>query len=282
MKFNAAGLARLVLGACYFLLGLAEPISAPLYSSKIRQTRARDINISDPSLVDPTKAVTLEPTRVVKRGRIWTSDEDELLLKLRGEGRPWAEIDEFFPERSWNGLSARYHRLIRDPSTVRNGKPESWTKKETKLLLELVDLGLSWKEIAKHFPTRSVGALRSHYWVLVQGHQPSRTVSNAYTADEDNVILEGLSSGKTLEEIAQSLERDRLSVRKRMKKLERLHGLDPALQTVAGRSYSDADLELIRRERDSNVSWKDIAAKHFPGRSIKSLKAFYRRATAKG
>ena len=255
---------------------LARPISVPSYSPEIQQSRDRTINGNDPSLVDSSKAVTLEQTRILKRGRPWKGEEEELLLQLREEGKSWAEIDEFFPERSWKALQGRYYILLSGPPKTRTYRINPWTDEETELLLKLVDDNLSWKEIAKRLPGRSEGSSRERYRILKESSAPTSNWKQ-YTAEDDDAILKALKSGKTVKEISQLLERDQSSVRKRIRTLEESEGLDPAPQTMSGRFYADADFELMRRERERNITWKKISANHFPGRSADNVRRAYKR-----
>lgn len=350
MKFNisSAGLG-LVLGA-YSLLGscavldnkaaeLAEVDSVPSYSSKIRQTyshatslaRDADRSSGDLSPVDSVTVTASEPTKILKRagGEPWSREEENRLLKLRGQGMSWAEIHESFPQRSWAAISGRYYMLIGDSSAKKPSKKlKHWTSKENKLLLELREQNLPWVEIAKRFPTRTMGSLQSHYRLLRRGNLPPDNVHRNYTAKEDKLLLKLAKSGipweervkffknrtllglkarygkispvksskkgaltpkehtlllealelkKTVEEISQLLGRKPEGIRRQINKLEQSRQLNLAPQVIPGRHYRNADFELIGRLRAENISWEDIATKHFPGRSTSALEQAYGR-----
>ena len=202
MKFDI-----IALGAYSFSLGLcsildnkaaerAEVVSVPPYSSKIRQTyslstsRVKDIDSSsDLSPVDSVKVTTSEPMKLFRRGNQWSSEEDRLLLKLREERMSWAEIRKFFPERSWGALSIRYY--IQDPSAKKSPKKtKPWAREEDELLLELIGVNVSWKEIAENFPGRSVSLVRGLYRYLTKGTSAPESATRVFTAEEDELLLE--------------------------------------------------------------------------------------------
>ena len=351
MKFNisSAGLG-LVLGAYSFLLGscavldnkaaeLAEVDSVPSYSSKVRQTyshvtsRARDAHrsSSDLSPVDSVTVAASEPTKILKRarGEPWSREEENRLLKLRGQGMSWAEIHEFFPQRSWEAVSGRYYRLSGDPSAKKPPKKaKTWDAEEDKLLLELREENLPWVEIAKRFPARTAGAIQHRYRLLRRGNPAPEDVVRNYSAEEDkrllklaksgipweervkffenrtlrglkarfdkispvksskkgpftpkehDLLLKALESNKTIEEISQLIGRKPEGIRRRINKLEQLNQLDLVPQMMPGRNYKDTDFELMGRLREENISWRDIAFEHFPGRPFSALRRAYGR-----
>lgn len=350
MKFNVIS-AGLVLGAYSILPGecaaldkkeaeIAKLVSVPsLHSSKIRQAYPYSLATShakifaegsDLSPIGSVEAAASEPTKLFKRGRRWTSDEEELLLKLRGQRMSWAEIEKYFPGRGWKAVSTKYYDLVRDPSAEKtSSKTKFWTREEDKLLLKLVEINTSWEEIGEQLPGRTLGALKSRYKFLINGPRkapegvakefsaeedkllleldkkgvpwkdrlrffenrtlpaiqsrfvkitPLRSPAlRKYTPEEDGLLREAIESGKTVEEISQLLGKKPLSVKRRIIKLEELGQLDPPPQTAHKRSYTDAEFELMHEMRKKKMTWKDITAKYFPGRSNLALSQAYKR-----
>lgn len=92
--------------------------------------------------------------------KLWTDEEDKILLKLLEEKMPLEEISESLPGRTVQALKARYYYLRRgipvSQKTVRN-----WTAEEDALLLESLESGMIAKEIAPLFG-RTEHAVYSH------------------------------------------------------------------------------------------------------------------------
>lgn len=96
------------------------------------------------------------------------SEEDQMILKLKGEGKSWSEIAEALPgpKRSDAALYIKYMRLIklhgleRAPTVARM---IPWTPEEDQLLLELKKGGMPWPEVEKAFPQRTLESLKSRY-----------------------------------------------------------------------------------------------------------------------
>ena len=327
-------------------------------ASNSREEHSDDDNLNSPPLLvnfvvkeaalELGLELDLEPEseskqKLFRRGGVqWTAEEEELLLRLREEQQmPWAEINEYFPDRSRHALRTRYYVISRDqPGKTRN-KP--WTDEEDELLLELAtDNSLSWVETAEWFPERSPTAVKSHYGSLMRDVPLAKTFLTHYTAEEDKLLLElaetgmpwkeraklfedrtvkslksryrkivssdkgpaaaekkeegrsggarehftpeeddllveALGNGMTRAEIAELLDRSELGVRNRINRLGESNRLDPTIPQVAsGRHYTDADFQLMQELRSiQGMFWKDIAAQYFPGRSIKGVRSAF-------
>ena len=263
--------------------------------------------------------------KLFRRGQLWTHEEEQLLLKLREEERPWDEISEFFPERNWQALASRYHSLKR----TMQEKPkevQSWTPEEDKVLLDLRETGISWRKIAESLPERNERAIRNRYRHLKRGSPAPKEFRRRYSAEEDELLLklaeagipweervtyfddrshksleqrftkisqtkvaghfsseedslliEALETGMTVEEVSQLLERSIRGVQTRIRKLEQLNRLDPVLELVKGRTYTAADFDLMQELVGKGMSWEDMAAEYFPGRSGTGLSIAYRK-----
>ena len=130
-----------------------------------------------------------EHPRNLKKRAPWTAEEETLLLELRDQrGLPWDEIREFFPERSWVALRAKYQDLTEEA----DGKKENlgyWTEEEKTLLVELVDANIPWEDIAKRFPERSIQALREQYNFSTRGGRVADGGAFRQWTPEENELL---------------------------------------------------------------------------------------------
>ena len=209
-----------------------------------------------------------------RAGSRWSREEDELLLKLRGEDIPWAEMKESFPNRTWKALVTKYTRLTAGrPAPNPENTRKSWTRKEDKRLLQLREAGESWEEIANNLPDRSPGAAYYRYRLLTKRiRAPERTVKQ-FTREEDDQIIKAVESGMSVKEISQLVGRTEMSVRKHMDVLDDSGRINVSLSLQ--RPYSDAELELMHEMRKQKMRWKEIARRHFPGRDPKALATRY-------
>lgn len=158
---------------------------------------------------------------LVKRGQRWTSEEKELLLKLKEQNMSWKDISKFFPGRNWSAVTAKYNVLKKSQSTAENKQDEvkSWTDEQKKLLLELKKANLSWVDIIEALPEGSLRSALAHYfpWVDTAEALPERSLQSVllhyfslpsspqlptaeksvrhYTAEEDALLLELVESG---------------------------------------------------------------------------------------
>lgn len=190
-------------------------------------------------------------------GRRWSGDEEELLLKLRRENKPWDEILEQFPDRTYISLTGKYFQLTKDPSKPKQEAPEPWTPEEEELLFDLLDAGLSWEEMAEYFTGRSAAAVNNHYhqMTLPDDHVPS-TSRKSWTTDEDKRLLK-LAKGKmTWEEITKYFEN-----RSAMALLHRYQRLKPKAQKRGSWTTAEDKLlaEAVKKGRTPDQITKIIA-----------------------
>ena len=118
----------------------------------------------------------------------WTAEEEEQLMKLRGEGKSWKELEEYFRPRTWRSLTGKYHRL-KGTDTTRNSNP--WTAEEDETIFRLRASGVSWKEIAKQMPGREESTVRSHHYYLVKKRDEAPAIARGknYTDEEKELML---------------------------------------------------------------------------------------------
>lgn len=204
MRFNT--ICCLIIGSwsllCLCLIHVKAEGSAQLRLPKIRQSfsfpsnRAEHIN-SDllpppppppPPLGTSVESAVFKPI-LIKRARVWRPDEIDLLLKLRAKEKSWAELQEYFPDRSWTAIQQKYSSLTRDPTVTKGGRVKLWTPEEKKLLLKLKSTNKSWEEIAEQLPGRSPRAIQAQHVKMIKGEPAPEGTLKAYTSEEDALLL---------------------------------------------------------------------------------------------
>lgn len=90
----------------------------------------------------------------------WTTEEDELLLKLRSEGFTAKEMTTYLKDRTYAAIRTRIAAIAPD------NKNRPWTDKERQLVFSMKEQGKSNKQIARTID-RTLGAVSSfvfRYW----------------------------------------------------------------------------------------------------------------------
>ncbi len=95
----------------------------------------------------------------------YTPEEDQLLIRLKGQGLKWAEIVEHFEGRSAGGLQRRWRDHLRPKPEGNPTKAIAYTPEEDQLLIRLKGQGLMWAEIAENFERRNVESLKNRWKV---------------------------------------------------------------------------------------------------------------------
>ncbi len=198
-------------------------------------------------------------------------EEDELLIQLRGDGLPWAQVADtfaqYFPRRSVPALAQHYNKVL----MPRPGRPvyKPYTPDEDQCLIHLREQGLDWDEIAKSFAGRSASALRSRWDNRLKQDTGRRPTKIAFTQKEDQLLIQLKERGLRWDEIARHFEdRSLATLKNRWKNYLRPElGLKP--QKIPFTPEEDRKLiELIEQDLD----WDEIL-KSFEGRTIVSLQS---------
>ncbi len=142
----------------------------------------------------PSKSPSKSSSKSSSKRKGFTDAEDRLLHELRGEKHlSWEEITKYFPGRSAGTLHTRYHETLGGEYREQTKGPEkTFTAQEDRLLIKLKEVrGMTWDEIAKHFPEHNSGTLqlRYHQYLRVRKARQSQSIKNTFTPDEDRLLV---------------------------------------------------------------------------------------------
>ena len=166
---------------------IRQPLSLATHAALV--SRAEDVKSN--TLLTPK----LDKRAKIKRGLIWTDEDEKRLVRLREEGKSWEELVEYFPGRTWQALNSRYGKLKRaskPKKTLKQGEQKDrkrWTREEDKILLKLKERNESWENIAKRFPKRSQAAISSRWTYLRRDNKQAPAVTRKEYTDEENELL---------------------------------------------------------------------------------------------
>lgn len=94
----------------------------------------------------------------------WTPEDDRKIIQLRQEGKTLAEISlHMHDERSAQAVADRFRRKLQH--TLKDWKPSRkfFGEGDDAKMASLRAQGSTWKEIARHFPGRTVKQLEQRY-----------------------------------------------------------------------------------------------------------------------
>jgi hypothetical protein len=120
----------------------------------------------------------------------WSAQEFtelSVVVSILRKGRhiPWIPISQVFDRFSPEQCKEKWKRYRRfGPKTHGSAL---WTVKEDALIKKLRSQGLKWKEIAGHFPKRSINALMARFHVIREDHIRSYT---HWSGKENELFLE--------------------------------------------------------------------------------------------
>ena len=185
-----------------YALGLkSEERSPEIRKPLLLNSRAALVSSAEDVKSKTASTPKLDKGAKIKRGLLWTAEEEERLVRLREEDRSWEELAEYFPGRTWQALASKYYKLkgLSEPKA----EVKHWTTEEDETLLELKEKNEPWGDIVKRFPERSPAAIRSHYTYLRrdQSLAPASTWK-PYTDEEKELLLKVAGTDTTWSERA--------------------------------------------------------------------------------
>ncbi len=146
-------------------------------------------------------------SKTSRTNRPYTEAENALLLRLRGEDKSWKEIENSFENRTWQGLRRQWGVLTQDPDAPKNPQYK-FSQGEDELLLEMVEKGFEWPEIATFFTGRSLFTLQQRYKTLTEPKAPHEAPTYnrnpAYTTEDDALMIRAKEvEGLTWKQVAE-------------------------------------------------------------------------------
>lgn len=163
-----------------------------------------------------------ERARLTKPIKKWTADERRLVLDEWRKGASFRAIANLLSDRTVVAVEMMVRRFRRnDVGLSKPIKRKSWTAEEKEKLLRLKEAGASYEDIASQFPYRTTASLQSTlhrprsdmFWSTT----PRKRVSWTHEADKE--LIEGVTSGNSIEKMATSFGRSISAVRVRVQTL---------------------------------------------------------------
>lgn len=139
------------------------------------------------------------PRKVHKK---WTTEEEELLMRLAKENVPWEERVAYFEDRGLSALKSRYYKLASNVVDLRRYQPE-----EIRTLIDSLEKGKTVEEIAR-FLDRSVKSVKLRIRKLEKENKLEpvpQVAKNRHYSDADYELMGILrEQGVTWKDIARN------------------------------------------------------------------------------
>ena len=214
-------------------------------------------------------------TALTKGERIdsWTTKDDRRLLDLNKGKISWRDLREkHFPDRTPSAIKARYFALTQDPSVPKAERKNGWTTDDENRLLDLkVEQDVTWRDLKKHFPGRTLGAIKARYYALTRDPSvPDGERKDAWTTEEDERLVKlREEDGLSWPDVDKYFSgRSKGALQMRYHKLTS----DPAASREKARVLwtPEEDDRLLMLIQEGTFTWEEMA-EDFPGRSARAL-----------
>lgn len=190
-----------------------------------------------------------------KNAPAFTPEEDNIILANATQKASWRSIHQKLPFRSRGSLQNRYYLLLQSKpeNNAKKGEHNLWTSAEDALIQELRNKRMNWKDMAKHFPGRTRGAIRGRYSRLVP-REKRMALNPSWTKKQREQVLALRAEGHTLQNIAIIVGRTTNSIVSLIRRM----GADAKLASDAelnnGKKWSRAEVAQLLEMRDRNCT----------------------------
>jgi len=195
----------------------------------------------------------------------WSDTDTDLLRRSHAEGKTPTECLQFFPTRSVAGINNKLNRL-----GLRYRRPQKQGEDSRRVCALALD-GLSVDQIKVQLPYLKHTAI---YDIIYRNHIPltptprkERLSTAKWSAEEDEILLDGDSRKQTAEMIAQRLSRR--SVYSVETRIRVLRTCGPTRFATRRGGWKQEELNLLTELNNKQAPYKDIALRL--GRSYKSV-----------
>ena len=225
-------------------------------------------------------------SRLYRRGlsKPWTADEDSKLMELRRQGTSMQHIAKEMIGRTFMAIETRI--MVLNTGKVSQKKKDTsrspiWTPEENALLLEKLQQGLLYRQIASFFPGRTYHAVTTHLQNRERWASPqSRRYQRWTDAELQRIIDMRTKEAKTLTEIAAAFNCTFPAIagawRLRCERLISKEAHDSIQRQTLWTPIEEEHLqELHRREKEK--MHVDCVALHFPSKTTDAVRNKCRR-----
>ena len=194
--------------------------------------KGADVDTITAALPDRTRdAVASRLQHLRDLGRVelfdtsWTGAEDDLLCKLRDQGKRVTEIVTQFPNRTAQAITRRIHLLIREGrierQRSRNPSYKPWTSREEQILIRMRGANATLDKIKLCLPQRTRAAIAQRIQELIDADviEPTLRAPHSrrpWSREEDLLVAEMRRARRPVDEMAAALDRSVPSINNRI------------------------------------------------------------------
>ena len=272
MKIQIGSLALVIthlLANTHALQSAIDPAPEKLATRALFAAYANSVEEDGSPAVLPARRLPTAPRKASRRASVVTIEQ------LQAEQAPGATAGH--GEHLNEEKDHQKGRLVR--------REERFTRAQNMYLRKLAKLDWQgWPERAASFNTRfntdlSANQLREQSEKLENRNKLERKPKKLkyWTLEEENRLIQALSEGMTIKEMAKLLERSPGAVQTRLGGLERQGRIDPDPRNTTPLPYTIDELEFMEEKRAEGKTWNEIIRDHFPDRSSAYISRRYNR-----
>ena len=156
---------------------------------------------------------------------------------------------------------------------MKRGK--AWTAEEEERLIALREKGLSYEQITKYLPGRTLETVRKRYPRLTRDPSaPEGDRRDLWTTEEGELLVDLRNAGTSWDEVAKFFPKRNLQALKKMYYSLTRH--PSAQEGVRRDAWTTEEAERLLSLREKGMSWSKMT-ELFPGRTPTALQAQYSR-----